>query len=126
MSIDGFDSLLALYRMALKDKRQRLRRHMASLRAAADGDMAEAEAEVAELRGMLHKLAGSAGAYGFTEVGDKARQLERQWIAWLKSPAEVRQPVSALCADLLTPTLELLVLMDKAIAAAARAAEDME
>ena len=124
MSIDGFDSLLALYRMALKDKRQRLRRHMASLREASDG--AAAEAEVTELRGMLHKLAGSAGAYGFSEVGDKARQLERQWIAWLKSPADARRPVTALTADLLTPTLELLVLIDKAIAAAARAAEDME
>lgn len=124
MSIDGFDSLLALYRMALKDKRQRLRRHMASLRES--GDEAQAEAEVAELRGMLHKMAGSAGAYGFPEVGDKARQLERQWIAWLKSPAEARRPAAALCADLLTPTLELLVLIDKAIAAAARAAEDME
>ena len=124
MSIDGFDSLLALYRLALKDKRQRLRRHMASLREPLDS--AAAEAEVAELRGMLHKMAGSAGAYGFPEVSDQARLLERQWIAWLKSPPESRRPLADLCADALTPTLKLLVLMDKAIAAATRAAEDME
>lgn len=124
MSIDGFESLLALYRLALKDKRQRLRRHMASLREASDN--AASEAEALELRGMLHKMAGSAGAYGFPDVGDKARLIERQWIAWLNSPAEARRPVSAQCIELLTPTLELLVLMDKAIAAASRAAEDLE
>lgn len=124
MSIDGFDSLLALYRLALKDKRQRLRRHMASLREAADGSASEAEA--VELRSMLHKLAGSAGAYGFPEIGDKARLIERQWIAWLNSPAHARRPAQAQCIELLTPTLELLVLMDKAIVAATRAAEDME
>ena len=75
---------------------------------------------------MLHKMAGSAGAYGFPEVSDQARALERQWIAWLKSPPDARRPAQALCAELLTPTLELLVLMDKAIAAATRAAEEQE
>jgi len=124
VSIDGFESLLALYRLAMKDKRQRLRRHMAALRESSDE--AAAEAEATELRGMLHKMAGSAGAYGFTEVGDKARSLERQWIAWLKSDPAARRPVQALCAELLTPTLELLVLMDRAITAAAQAAEDAE
>lgn len=124
MSIDGFDSLLALYRLALKDKRQKLRRHMASLREAPSNEAAEAE--VTELRGMLHKMAGSAGAYGFPDVSDRARAIERQWIAWLKSPPDARRPVQALCAELLTPTLELMVLMDKAIAAAARAAEEQE
>lgn len=124
MSIDGFDSLLALYRLALKDKRQKLRRYMAMIREAPSNEAAEAD--VAELRGMLHKMAGSAGAYGFPEVSDQARAIERQWIAWLKSPADARRPASALCAELLTPTLELLVLMDKAIAAATRAAEEQE
>jgi HPt (histidine-containing phosphotransfer) domain-containing protein len=115
VSIDGFDSLLALYR---------LRRYMASIREAQSSEAAEAD--VTELRGMLHKMAGSAGAYGFPEVSDKARALERQWIAWLKSPSESKRPAQALCAELLTPTLELLVLMDKAIAAATRAAEEQE
>lgn len=124
MSIDGFDSLLALYRLALKDKRQKLRRYMAAIREAANNEAAEPD--VAELRSMLHKMAGSAGAYGFPEVSDQARSLERQWIAWLKSPADARRPAAALCTELLTPTLELLVLMDKAIAAATRAAEEQE
>ncbi len=124
MSIDGFDSLLALYRLALKDKRQKLRRYMAAIREAANNEAAESD--VAELRSMLHKMAGSAGAYGFPEVSDQARSLERQWIAWLKSPADARRPAAALCTELLTPTLELLVLMDKAIAAATRAAEEQE
>lgn len=124
MSIDGFDSLLALYRLALKDKRQKLRRYMAAIREAANNEAAEPD--VAELRSMLHKMAGSAGAYGFPEVSDQARALERQWIAWLKSPADARRPAAALCTELLTPTLELLVLMDKAIAAATRAAEEQE
>ncbi len=124
MSIDGFDSLLALYRLALKDKRQKLRRYMASIREAPSNEAAEAD--VTELRGMLHKMAGSAGAYGFPEVSDQARALERQWIAWLKSPPDARRPAQALCSELLTPTLELLVLMDKAIAAATRAAEEQE
>lgn len=41
-----------------------------------------ARERVPVLRQMLHKLAGSAGSYGYTEIGSQARLLE-QWLkAW--------------------------------------------
>ncbi len=37
------------------------------------------------LREQLHKLAGSAGTFGFTELGQRARELELQTQQWLSS-----------------------------------------
>lgn len=41
-----------------------------------------AKDRVAALRQALHKLAGSAGSYGHTEIGAKARLLEQWLSAW--------------------------------------------
>ena len=37
---------------------------------------------VPALRQLLHKLAGSAGSYGYTEIGAQARLLEQWLSAW--------------------------------------------
>ncbi|MBB1521460.1 diguanylate cyclase [Aquipseudomonas guryensis] len=42
-------------------------------------------AYLGELREQLHKLAGSAGTFGFTELGQRARELELQTQQWLNS-----------------------------------------
>lgn len=39
-----------------------------------------------ELHQRLHKLAGSAGSFGFTGLGKQAKQLELQVVSWLDSP----------------------------------------
>jgi hypothetical protein len=41
-----------------------------------------AKERVPMLRQALHKLAGSAGSYGYTELGAKARLLEQWLSAW--------------------------------------------
>ncbi len=40
------------------------------------------------LRQRLHKLAGSAGSFGYPELGQQARQLEHQLNAWQESGPE--------------------------------------
>ncbi|WP_212632087.1 diguanylate cyclase [Pseudomonas sp. KB-10] len=48
-------------------------------------DPAEQLEHLQELRNQLHKLAGSAGTFGFKELGDQARSLEQQSQQWLSS-----------------------------------------
>lgn len=46
---------------------------------------AEQLAHLRDLRNQLHRLAGSAGTFGFKELGDQARMLEQQAQLWLSS-----------------------------------------
>ena len=41
-----------------------------------------ARERIAPLRQLLHKLAGSAGSYGYAEIGSQARLLEQWLSAW--------------------------------------------
>jgi HPt (histidine-containing phosphotransfer) domain-containing protein len=127
LAIEGFAPLLALYRLALKDKRVRLRRHFEALRDTAGSDHGPeaVEREAQELRSLLHKLAGSAGAYGFDELGDDARLLERRWIAYLAQPVEARTPIRTFCDAIEPACRAVLIRIDAAIAAAGLAAEEM-
>ena len=43
------------------------------------------------LRDQLHKLAGSAGTFGFAHLGERARELEQQSEHWLDSLQQSRQ-----------------------------------
>lgn len=127
MAIEGFAPLLALYRLALKDKRVRLRRHFEALReGSGSGRGPEAvEHDAQELRSLLHKLAGSAGAYGFDALGDDARQLERRWIEYLSRPVEQRPPIGTFCDAIEPACRAVLIRIDAAITAAGLAAEEM-
>jgi uncharacterized protein (TIGR00725 family) len=55
----------------------RLTRLSAAISAAKQGGAGSKE----ELRNALHKLAGSAGTYGFVELGEMARDLEKRVVA---------------------------------------------
>lgn len=56
--------------------------------------------QMEQSRDALHRLAGSAGTFGFSSLGQQARELERQLQHWLQSdplqPAELEALVEAL------------------------------
>ena len=73
MSADSLESLMAEYRRSFPDK-------VAAIRTAADtarqaGWTGDALAELASL---VHKLAGSAGAYGYADIHQQAAALNRK------------------------------------------------
>ncbi|MFQ2368795.1 diguanylate cyclase [Aeromonas enteropelogenes] len=53
-----------------------------------------------ELRDELHRLAGSAGTFGFNELGTRARLLEQQTQQWLSSLELQRQGLQGLVNEL--------------------------
>ena len=66
----------------------RLQRELPELSSQADallaaGDEPQRLLALHNLRQQLHKLAGSAGTFGFAELGQEARRLELQSSAWL-------------------------------------------
>ena len=91
--MEGFEALLRLYRQALPEKRELLERAWHGVQ----HDPAP-EPHAQALRRHLHNLSGSGGAYGFDELGDLARQLEKPWKQWLALPAPRPDP-AALCAE---------------------------
>ena len=68
--------------------RQRLQRDLPELSAQAEA-LGKATNEAARqplllaIRQQLHKLAGSAGTFGFAALGEQARRLEQQGSTWL-------------------------------------------
>jgi HPt (histidine-containing phosphotransfer) domain-containing protein len=60
------------------------------LRSGAAGFRAGTPGAAAGLRTKLHRLAGSGGSYGFSDLSNAARQAE-QWLATNPSPADASQ-----------------------------------
>lgn len=87
-------ALHAKYRASLPDKAQALR---AELSESADSNGLEA------LAGLLHRLAGSAGMYGFNDVAAQARvalQLVETGSDEASNSAEMYAAVQELCVKL--------------------------
>jgi HPt (histidine-containing phosphotransfer) domain-containing protein len=63
-------------------------------------DPSEQLHRLTELRDHLHKLAGSAGTFGFSELGARARLLEQQTQQWLSSLALQRQGLQVLANEI--------------------------
>jgi HPt (histidine-containing phosphotransfer) domain-containing protein len=55
------------------------------------------EAQARELHLHLHRLSGSAGAYGFEGLAQRAHELERDWTHYLDAEAASRPPAYAVC-----------------------------
>ncbi len=87
---------------ALQELRESYREHLpsvlAELQALVDTlrrDSEEPDSEVlSELHRSLHKIAGSAGSFGFSRLGLQARELEQTAKRWLENPG--------LCDDMAT------------------------
>ncbi len=99
MSNDRLEEIRKNYRASFEAKADEL---MESWRSVESGYFNDAE--VAELRSLTHKLAGSAGMYGYDGIASLSRALERRLVdgpedsvAWRKSiKAELLGVVGAL------------------------------
>jgi diguanylate cyclase (GGDEF)-like protein len=63
-------------------------------------DPSEQLHHLGELRDQLHKLSGSAGTFGFTDLGRRARELEQQSRQWLSSLQLQQQGLQSFIQDL--------------------------
>jgi diguanylate cyclase (GGDEF)-like protein len=63
-------------------------------------DPGEQLQQLNELREQLHKLAGSAGTFGFTDLGQRARALELQTQQWLSNLQPQQQGLQAFVREL--------------------------
>ena len=85
----GISSKLSRMREAY---RERLATELSDIRALAESTIGDgADEGIPSLHQRLHKLAGSAGTFGFHELGTQARALEQQLKQWLDSPSALRQ-----------------------------------
>ncbi len=95
-----FDELRAEYRSELPAKLARLDALWARV---ASGDTAAGQ--LAELRGALHTIAGSAGSFGLPEIGDAARAAENFLEATSNLGAERRTEFARLLGELRSAAL---------------------
>jgi len=56
--------------------------------------------QVQNLRDRLHRMAGAAGTFGFTQVGNRARALEQRIDRWLDSQKPSGQALAALASSI--------------------------
>lgn len=111
---DPLEALFAEYRERLP----RRRRALAALwRRLPDDD--ESGGVSAELRLQVHRLAGSAGAFGFDRLSVAARQVDQLLKSWLFAAPAQRPPRAQLIAELAAPFAALLAAFDESGAAPA-------
>ena len=91
----------------LADRAQQLQR---------SSDPTEQLEHLQDLRNQLHKLAGSAGTFGFKELGDQARLLEQRSQQWLSSLELQRKGLDTFVDDIqaLACTSDLAVKVNPA------------
>ncbi len=106
---DPLEALFAEYRERLP----RRRRALAALwrRLPEDGDDGGV---CAELRLQVHRLAGSAGAFGFSRLSASARQVDQLLKAWLFSPPGQRPARADWLASLKAPFAAMLAAFSEA------------
>lgn len=67
-----------------------------------------------ELHQQVHRLAGSAPAYGFDEIGALARPVDVRLAEWLRSDEAARDPAEVLAAQLAAPVASLIRALQQA------------
>lgn len=88
------DDLHRQYRQSLAGKGDDLRRAWDAL---CDEEVEEAQVKHVHL--LLHRLAGSAGTYGYADIAARAKALERVWTEWLGQTRELRPEAYRVCAS---------------------------
>lgn len=97
------DELHRQYRQSLATKRDDLRRAWDAL----CGEGVD-EAQVKRVHLLLHRLAGSAGTYGYADIAARAKALEWVWMQWLDRVPEARQEAYLVCAAQVCDMADLL------------------
>jgi CheY-like chemotaxis protein len=108
--VSEYDPLAAL----TADYRNKLPRRRLSLLALWDRlpEDGAASGVAPELRLQVHRLAGSAGAYGFERLSQAARALDQGLKLWLQVPAAQRAPVAEVTASLQAAFDDLMQAFD--------------
>lgn len=73
--------------------------------------MPEEESARADLQRLVHRLSGSAPAYGFDALGALARAVDDQLTQWQRTPPHRREPPITLANDLQAPIQHLLAAL---------------
>lgn len=107
--MSDLDELHRRYRCSLDGKRAELRRAFDAL---CDEDARSEQA--AHLHHLLHQLTGSAGTYGYADLGQRAGVLAPPWRQWLEQPPEGRPEAWRLCAKQAIAMADLLEAMRQA------------
>lgn len=63
---------------------------------------------------LVHRLAGSAPAYGFTDVGRCAQRLDERLVGWDGDVRALRPPLNVLCHELAAPAEALMRTLGRA------------
>ena len=81
--------LSSAFAQRLQDELPALGRNAERLQHAADPQ--EQQQHLQTLRDQLHKLAGAAGTFGFSSLGQRARELEQEADQWLETLQQEQQ-----------------------------------
>lgn len=101
--MSALEQLQHEYRASLRTKAADLQRAFDAL---CDEDVREDQVRHFHL--LLHRLAGSAGTYGYESLGRSAQELEQLWRDWLERLGASRPEAWRLCADQAAVLAELL------------------
>lgn len=107
--MDKLEELRLRYLNSLAQKAQDLSRQWQRLSA-----NAQERSLLAELHQQVHRLAGSAPAYGFDEIGALARPVDVRLAEWLRSDDPGRDSAEALTAQLEAPVASLIRALQQA------------
>lgn len=107
--MESLEQLHVAYRRSLDEKRRQLRQSWDVLCGEDVTDM-----QVRDMHRRLHQLCGSAGAYGFPEICDISRTLERRWVQWLAQAPDERMPTYLVSAEVAGSMMRLLDLLTDA------------
>lgn len=107
--MESLEQLHVSYRRSLEDKRRQLRVSWDVLCGEDVSDM-----QVRDMHRRLHQLCGSAGAYGFQDICDTARMLEKRWVQWLANAPSDRVATYVLCSTVAPDMMHLLDLLEDA------------
>lgn len=108
-STKRFDDLRTRYAQSLRDKHASLESAWRAFATAPD------ERALPELQTMVHRLAGSAPAYGYEAIGAAAHVADACFNAWTKRPASDREDAAALAAQLAEPMQALIESLARVI-----------
>ncbi|WP_257387016.1 Hpt domain-containing protein [Tahibacter caeni] len=108
--MDKLEELRLRYLHSLPQKAADVRAQWQRLR-----DRPDERALLVELHQQVHRLSGSAPAYGFEAIGALARPIDQRLAEWLRNDdPEIRIAATALVAALAGPVDALVDALDRA------------
>ena len=109
MNQSATDALTQRYRASLPEKQS-------ELALAWEQWLAAPGEQAAKLRfqGLVHKLAGSAGLYGFEDLGRQARSVDSSLAAWEEETPPLRRPLEEFCREVAGSAEMLLRVLGRA------------